>query len=31
MADRVLYLDRGAVRGASAPEDVDSWLGLADG
>jgi ABC-2 type transport system ATP-binding protein len=30
MADRVLYLDRGALRGTSAPDEVESWLGLRD-
>jgi ABC-2 type transport system ATP-binding protein len=33
LADRVIYLDRGTVRGESAPDAVDRWLGLevADG
>jgi ABC-2 type transport system ATP-binding protein len=29
MADRVLYLERGTLRGESVPEAVDQWLGLA--
>jgi ABC-2 type transport system ATP-binding protein len=28
VADRVLYLERGTLRGESAPDDVDTWLGL---
>ena len=30
MADRVLYLERGTLRGESPPADVDRWLGLTD-
>jgi ABC-2 type transport system ATP-binding protein len=28
MADRVVYLERGTLRGESAPDGVDHWLGL---
>jgi ABC-2 type transport system ATP-binding protein len=28
LADRVLYLERGVLRGESAPDAVESWLGL---
>jgi ABC-2 type transport system ATP-binding protein len=28
LADRVLYLERGSLRGESAPDAVDQWLGL---
>jgi ABC-2 type transport system ATP-binding protein len=28
LADRVVYLDRGTLRGESAPDAVDEWLGL---
>jgi ABC-2 type transport system ATP-binding protein len=31
LADRILYLDRGSLRGESAPDDVEHWLGLEGG
>jgi ABC-2 type transport system ATP-binding protein len=30
LGDRVLYLERGVLRGESAPDQVERWLGLND-